>query len=91
MPDKDGKAERAEAVGRIQTHFRAERGEELGDLAAGFLLDFIERELGPAFYNRGVRDAKAVALRSAATLDEELDALEARVLPTKSRGPGSLL
>jgi uncharacterized protein (DUF2164 family) len=74
---------RTEAIHRIQAHFRRERGEELGDLAAGFLLDFIESELGPAFYNQGVRDAKARVLQSQATLAEELDYLEMAPKPAK--------
>lgn len=72
-----GKQAREDAVRRIQVHFRAERGEELGDLAAGFLLDFVERELGPAFYNQGVRDAAARVNQSQAALAEELEFLEA--------------
>ncbi|HUR61601.1 MAG TPA: DUF2164 domain-containing protein [Candidatus Thermoplasmatota archaeon] len=75
-----GKAEREEAVRRIQQHFRSERSEDLGDLGAGFLLDFIERELAPAFYNQGVRDAKAQALQAFARLEEDLGALE-RLIP----------
>lgn len=68
--------EREATVRRIQEFFRAERGEELGDLAAGLIADFVERELAPAFYNRGVRDAKALALRAMAHLDEDLGSLE---------------
>ncbi|MFO1532412.1 MAG: DUF2164 family protein [Thermoplasmatota archaeon] len=74
--------ERADAVQRIQEHFRTERGEALGDLAAGLLLSFIADEIGPAFYNRGVRDATALAERTFGALSEELHVLE--VLP-KSR------
>jgi uncharacterized protein (DUF2164 family) len=78
-----GRQARAEAVQRIQAHFRQERGEELGDLAAGFLLDFVERELGPAFYNQGVEDAAARVLQSQASLAEELDFLKMAPRPAK--------
>jgi uncharacterized protein (DUF2164 family) len=78
------KGERADGVRRIQEYFREERGEEVGDLAAGILLDFVEKELGPAFYNRGVRDAKALALRFSDSLTEELEALE-RLTPKATR------
>jgi uncharacterized protein (DUF2164 family) len=81
-----GKEERADAVRRIQHYFREERDEEVGDLAAGILLDFIEKELGPALYNRGVRDAKALALRSLDALAEELDALQ-RLTPKARAKP----
>jgi uncharacterized protein (DUF2164 family) len=75
------KEDRADAIARIQRYFREERGEELGDLAAGLLLDFFATELGPTLYNRGVQDSKALAQRFTASLDEELDSL--RMLPPK--------
>ncbi|MEA3166441.1 MAG: hypothetical protein QOJ26_1313 [Thermoplasmata archaeon] len=79
------KEDRADAVARIQRYFREERGAELGDLAAGLLLDFITAELGPAIYNRGVKDAKALAQRFAGTLEEELDSLQMLDKPSKRR------
>ena len=44
-------------VAAIKDHFLKERGEELGNLASSFILDFIIEELAPAFYNMGVEDA----------------------------------
>ncbi|MEK6986370.1 MAG: DUF2164 domain-containing protein [Candidatus Thermoplasmatota archaeon] len=76
---------RSDAVARIQEHFRAERGEALGELGATLLLDFVERELGPAFYNQGVRDAKARVAQSHNLLAEELDVLEVVPKPAKKR------
>jgi uncharacterized protein (DUF2164 family) len=78
------KDDRADAVVRIQRYFRDERGEALGDLAAGMLLDFIQTELAPAFYNQGVKDAKAVATRFSGLLDEEIDALRMLAAKTKA-------
>ncbi len=75
------KDERTDAILRIQQFARDERGEDMGDLAAGIQLDFIERELAPLFYNAGVRDAKALAQRFHGTLAEELESLEMRVRP----------
>ena len=49
---------RDEAISSIQTYFLKEREEEMGDVAAGALLDFIIRQIGPSIYNRGVRDAR---------------------------------
>lgn len=46
-----------EMAGEIQTYFMQERGEELGDLAARLMLDFIIEKLGPNFYNLGVQDS----------------------------------
>ena len=79
------KDERAAAVGAIQAHFRSERGDEIGDLAAGLLLSFVEEQLAPAFYNRGVRDAAALAERMSASLAEELAVLEMVPKPARRR------
>ncbi|MCE5235601.1 MAG: DUF2164 domain-containing protein [Clostridiaceae bacterium] len=48
---------KAEMAAALKGYFLSEREEELGDLAANLLLDFISKELGPAFYNEGVADA----------------------------------
>lgn len=49
---------RDEAVASIQMYFLEERQQEMGNIAAGALLDFIMEEIGPSIYNRGVRDAR---------------------------------
>ena len=41
----------------IKAFFSSERDEEIGDLAAGLMLDFIIEKLAPEFYNQGVDDA----------------------------------
>jgi len=51
------KSTKDEMVAEIQTYFMDERGEELGDLAARLMLDFITQKLGPNFYNLGVQDS----------------------------------
>jgi uncharacterized protein (DUF2164 family) len=51
------KTTKEEMIGEIQRYFMEERGEELGDLAARLLLDFITEKLGPTFYNQGVQDS----------------------------------
>ena len=43
----------------IKLHFLEHREEEIGDLQAGFLLDFCLKEIGPVIYNKGVSDAQA--------------------------------
>ena len=44
-------------VSAIKSYFITEREEELGDLAAGFILDFFIEKLAPEFYNQGVYDS----------------------------------
>ena len=66
---------KAEGVRRIRAYFERERGEELGELAAGFILDFIAEEVAPLFYNAALRDAQALVARAADSLDADLEAL----------------
>lgn len=44
-------------IGEVKAYFLTERDEELGDLAAGFILDFFLEKLGPELYNQGISDA----------------------------------
>ncbi len=46
-----------EMVALIKNYFLRERGEEIGNLAALLMLDFIIEELAPDFYNQGVLDS----------------------------------
>lgn len=46
--------QRNEMISSLQTYFEQEKDEQLGDLAASLLLDFIIKELGPIFYNAGI-------------------------------------
>ncbi|MEM7244820.1 MAG: DUF2164 domain-containing protein [Acidobacteriota bacterium] len=40
----------------LQEHF----DEEVGELRAGLVLDFVLEQAGPSFYNLGVRDSQAL-------------------------------
>ncbi|MCH3963038.1 MAG: DUF2164 domain-containing protein [Clostridium sp.] len=44
-------------INKIKSYFLNEREEELGDLAAGLILEFIIDELSMEFYNQGVYDS----------------------------------
>ena len=50
--------ENEEAIRSLKKYFAAEAGEEMGDLRAKLLLDYILKEIGPLAYNRGVQDAE---------------------------------
>ena len=54
LPD----AARKQAVGALQQYFAANMDEEIGELKAGLLLDFILTELGPCVYNQAIADAR---------------------------------
>lgn len=51
------KEKREQMKNEIKTYFYNERDEDLGDLGAGLILDFIIEEIAPEFYNKGVFDA----------------------------------
>jgi uncharacterized protein (DUF2164 family) len=51
------KEKRDEMISAIKNYFLKEREEEIGDLRAGLMLDFILEELAPEFYNQGISDS----------------------------------
>jgi uncharacterized protein (DUF2164 family) len=51
------KSVKDEMILLIKNYFDKERNEDLGDLAASMILDFIIDKLAPEFYNQGVHDS----------------------------------
>jgi uncharacterized protein (DUF2164 family) len=51
------KERKAGMITEIKRYFSEEREEEIGELAAALLLDFILEKLAPEFYNQGVSDS----------------------------------
>jgi uncharacterized protein (DUF2164 family) len=70
------KEEKETLVGKLQRYFTDELGQELGRFDAEFLLDFFARELGNAFYNRGLHDARAILAKRLDELSEAIYELE---------------
>lgn len=70
------KEQKMQIIGRVQQYFREERGEEIGELAAEFLMDFIIKQTGPFIYNQAVEDVQAVLTQKMASLDEDVYALK---------------
>jgi uncharacterized protein (DUF2164 family) len=48
---------KAKIVSDIQQYFVDERDEEIGNLSAELLLQFMIERVGPAIYNQAIRDA----------------------------------
>ncbi|MEJ2763636.1 DUF2164 domain-containing protein [Photobacterium sp. MCCC 1A19761] len=71
--------EKALLVQKLQRYFDNELDQELGQFDAEFLLDFIAKEMGVYFYNRGLYDAQAVLDHK---FDELKDAIEQIEQPT---------
>ncbi len=55
----------------IRRHFADHLDQEIGDLAAGMLLDFFVKELGPPVYNQAIRDAHSFMQDKLADLEGE--------------------
>jgi uncharacterized protein (DUF2164 family) len=75
------KQARADAIASIQRYFQENMTEPIGDLPAGLLLNFFVEEVGPAIYNRAIRDAQARMQQRVTDLDGELYADEFQYWP----------
>ncbi len=63
-------------VADIQRFFEEERGEEIGELAAENVLEFVKEYLGPHFYNQAIKDTKELVEQKMLSIEEDLYALE---------------
>jgi uncharacterized protein (DUF2164 family) len=75
------KQARADAIASIKRYFEENMPEPVGDLPAGLLLNFFLEEIGPAVYNRAVRDAQEHMQLRVSDLDGELYADEFQYWP----------
>lgn len=60
-------------VEKIRSYFREELDEEIGDLKAELLYDFMKRTIGKEFYNLGVLDTRRFLLKKIEDLEVDLD------------------
>ncbi|MDB1126251.1 DUF2164 domain-containing protein [Vibrio algarum] len=68
--------QRQEIIDALQRYFEDELEFDLGQFDADFLLDFITKKIGPAFYNQGIRDAQQVLDLKLADINDELYQIE---------------
>ena len=54
------KDEKEILVDKIKAYFSEELDQDIGRFDAEFLLDFIAKEIGVYFYNRGLNDAQVI-------------------------------
>jgi len=52
------KQETKDVLASLQKYFREELDEELSEMRAKFLLDYILKEIAPLAYNQGIKDAE---------------------------------
>lgn len=69
MPIELDKARRDTLLNAIKQHVSEVFEQDIGDLKAALLLDFVLREIGPAIYNNAVANAQAVMTEMVAELD----------------------
>lgn len=81
-PIEFSREERVAITAKLRDYFARELDQELGQLPAEMLLDFIGKEIGGAFYNRGVHDAQQLVRQKAEDIVEALYGLE-RAAPTR--------
>ena len=70
------KEEQADLIPRIKAFVAEELDQDIGDLQAGMLLDFMANTMGHAVYNRALYDAQALIAAKADEMAEILFALE---------------
>lgn len=63
-------------IQKLQAFVDSEFGLELGQFEAGDLLNFFANEVGPFFYNQGLRDAQAVLRKRVDDIAEAMENLE---------------
>lgn len=59
MPIDLTKHQTGEVVSSLRRYFREELEQEIPEMRAKFLLEFILKEVAPFAYNQGVKDAEA--------------------------------
>lgn len=65
--------ETALLVDKLKRYFDRELDQELGQFDAEFLLDFISKDLGAYYYNRGLMDARLL-------VESKLDDIDAGIV-----------
>ena len=60
---------RKQLIASIKRYVAEEMDEELGDLRAGRLLDYVLKEIAPTVYNQAIADAQAYFQDKALDLD----------------------
>ena len=68
--------EKEQLILKMQQYFSRELDQELGQFDADFLLDFISKELGSAFYNRGLYDAQTLVSERVEQISDAIYELE---------------
>ena len=61
---------------KIQLYFSEELDYEIGQFDTQFFLDFISKEIGPYYYNRGLYDAQSILENRMESISEAIYDIE---------------
>ena len=78
---------RRQMIESIRKYFAEAMDEEIGDLKAGLLLDFVLAEICPTVYNRAIGDAQAWLMGRLEDLEPSLYEPEFAYWPHEPRRP----
>jgi len=70
-------------VHKLKTWFDAELSQEIGQFDAEFLLEFVGKEIGVYYYNRGLKDAQTIFAERVESITDAIYELE---VPTEFSG-----
>lgn len=70
------KEEKELIISKIQHYFSEELDQEIGRFDAESFLDFLSKELGPYFYNRGLFDAQSVVKERLESINDAIYEIE---------------
>lgn len=63
-------------IKRVQDFFYEERSEEIGQLSAEIILDYMIKEIGPIIYNQAIKDAIKTVGERMVSLEDDLHSME---------------
>ena len=75
------KEQKRQIIRLIQNFFQEERDEQVGIIAAENFLDFIDKEIGPYYYNQAIREARRYLQGQMESIDTELLIMEKSIPP----------
>ena len=84
MPIALSETARKQSIASIKRYFVEELDQEIGDLKAGLLLEFILKEIGPSIYNAAIGDAQTYLRDRVADLEGACSVPEFAYWPSSS-------
>lgn len=74
------KEQKSDLISNVQKYFAEDRSEEISDLGAELILDFMIKELSPFIYNKAIADVRQLMTEKWSQIDDELYSLEKPII-----------